>query len=172
MSEYDSVYSLNLEEEEDKYSSVSDPFDTEDCDLYGDFNRLELDETICESTTNILALSGPRIFALNPYEIRKIVDHDFEMEKKFLTNINSLHSLLHVCDKIVAIVHIAHSRDHIFEPSSERPSTSGLEIVPRRGDGVRVRVLNNPNNAIQTLDGKIFCKFYINFTFKLLILTH
>lgn len=129
-----SDYGLYSEEDLYDNSSVSDPFD--DVDLYNEFNKLESDENVCESTTNILALSGPRIFALNPYEIAKIVEHDSRIESEFLANANSLHSLLNVCDKAIAIFHIVNNRSFGLLDVSANASTSSLEIISKssRGD--------------------------------------
>lgn len=164
-SDFDSVYSLAGSSEEEDDDDFSTSYPSDNFDLYGEFDKLETNETICESLTNILALSGPRVFALNPYEIAKIVPHDSNIEKEFLANTNSLHALLHVCDKIVAIVHIANIRSLGFFEAAAKASTSssGLEVVTLRNSKKPDDV---PNQfEITTEEGKQMCKCMVNTNF-------
>lgn len=113
------------DEEDNDYSSVGNRSDS--FDVYDEFDKFKIDEAVSETTSNILALSGPRIYALNAYEIVKLVEHDSNIEWEFLSNINSLHSLIYVCDKAVETFHIVNSRFVGVEFLLQ--NVTGLEIV-------------------------------------------
>lgn len=100
---------------------------SDDDSLYNDFVKLESKHEEIESTAKTTALTGPRIYALNPYEIAKVIEHDSKMERDFFSNINSLHSLLFVCDKAIAIYHNVNSKA-IGRSDAPDGDATGLEV--------------------------------------------
>lgn len=70
-------------------------------DLFDEFDELDSKGADCDALPSIFTLSGPHVFDLNPNEIKKIVAYDNGNERSILSHSNSLHFLLHNCDKMV-----------------------------------------------------------------------
>lgn len=123
-----SIYNLSTTTEDNTTSDTVDLWSDSDNDsLYNEFTELESQHEGIESTSNTVALTGPRIFALNQYEIVKVIEHDSKFESEFFSNINSLHSLLFVCDKAITILHNV-SRDALAGTDASKEFVKGLEV--------------------------------------------
>ncbi|KAG4078571.1 hypothetical protein HA402_002685 [Bradysia odoriphaga] len=132
--------------------------DDDDDSLYKDFDKFESKHEEIESSANAAALTGRRIYALNPYEIAKVIEHDSKMEKEFFSNINSLHSLLYICDKAITVFHNVNSKA-LGRTDAYDGAATGLAIIPIRSNSSKIDDSKSPNSASTKNDREVVEKF-------------